>query len=154
MEPLAEYLISSKTMMLAPAIDIRGGTIVYEVERVIHVSKTPLEIIRDNCCRGFATYDGRVKAVQRYLFYKHKVPIIIYERMKIAAFPTHSPKKHECHWVFPSHVRSFEKGASENPITYLVMRAGEKLEIPVSIHTVSKQYYRTNHLLHAFGTEW
>lgn len=80
-------------MMLAPAIDIIGGTIVDEVDQTFQVIQTPLEIIHVNCYRGFATYDGRVKAVQKYLLYKHKVPILIYERAEIAAFPTHSPKK-------------------------------------------------------------
>jgi competence protein ComK len=152
MKTTSEYIITVDTVMLAPAFEVEGGTIVHEKEQILYVKQSPWEIINENCFLGFSSYDGRVKAAKKYLNCDKKVPVLIYEREQIAAFPTRSPTHHLCHWVFPLHARAFIKEPGEKNIVILQTRHGEKVRLPVSHYIALKQMHRTYHLLHTLDT--
>jgi competence protein ComK len=147
METTNEYTITGKTMMLAPALRMEGGTVVYEEEKTFFVTQTPTEIIHENCFRGFATFDGRVKAVRKYFHFEKKVPVLVYEKNRIACFPTHSSKNHLCHWVFPTHIRVMEKDPLTTGFTLIHTRNNKMLRLPISSYVAGKQLGRTDHLL-------
>ncbi|SDO39027.1 competence protein ComK [Alkalicoccus daliensis] len=151
MKTTTEYRISSDTMMLEPARQIDGGTIVHEVNRTFHVSQEPKDIIHANCYLGSSSYEGRVKAVRKFLMYLKRTPVLVYEKTGIITFPTHASNHLNCHWIFPAHIRTFQKSPTKPGVTCLFMMNGQVLEVPVSEHTVSKQYYRTNHVLRFFA---
>lgn len=151
MNTTTKYRISADTMMLEPARQLEGGTIVHEVNGSFCVPQDPRDIIHDNCYQGSSSYEGRVKAVRKFLMYLKRTPVLVYEKTGIITFPTHASDHLNCHWIFPAHIRTFQKSLTESGKTELFMMNGQTLTVPVSEHTISKQYYRTNHVLRYFA---
>ncbi|PRO67048.1 competence protein ComK [Alkalicoccus urumqiensis] len=139
------YIVSDATQLLRPAARPEGGTMVVEKGRTFHVEESPFAIIRRSCHYGFASYEGRVKAVMYFLKYRQKIPVLLFEQKGIAAFPTHSPTSRECCWIISQHLHQVEDRAGG--ISRLWMRDGTSEDLPVSPVTVQNQYTRTLHVL-------
>ncbi|WP_444684954.1 competence protein ComK [Alkalicoccus luteus] len=141
------YRITCDTQMLTPAVHEQGGTIVQETTRTLHVYQTPLQIIEENCWRqGYATYKGRIDAARNMLNYQKRVPVVINGR-DTACFPTHSPNRHECAWVFTSHISMFTEEPLPEKLATAITWNGTRMPLNISLHTAEKQFNRTNNLL-------
>ena len=97
---LSHYDINRDTIALIPATHPDYSTIVWEKDQILHVRKTPIQLIKKGSLEGGAEYDGRRAAVTYKTGIQSKVPIPINPFEQIYAFPTHSPKLFECTWLF------------------------------------------------------
>lgn len=142
-------LITKKTMAIAPAYDLEHESIIYEVDRTFFSKKRPLEILDDACICRCSTYEGRIRAVRRKLGHYKKTPLMISPDEMLYAFPTKSPERYDCIWVFPRHVKDWRE-AGENA---LMVRFFNGLEITVncSSYTFKRQKEKTADCLMHFS---
>ncbi|WP_138419866.1 competence protein ComK [Aquibacillus sediminis] len=143
---LIDYHVNEQTIALLPATHIDYDTIVLEVGRKLYVKKTPLQLIKQACLAGGASYDGRRKAVIYQMGVKRKVPIPICPQRKLFAYPTQSPSEFNCHWIFYHHVQSIRPNLSiKNPDikTIITFKNGEQIFMNESYYVFEKQMQRT-----------
>lgn len=134
------YKLNEKTMALAPAKQIEYDTIVYETNRTIYVKQTPLQLIKAACLNNWSTYEGRREAVMHHLGYRRNVPIPIDTDVGIIAFPTHSPRNIDCHWIIYSHVLTIE---SNNIGASIIFNNHHVLPLNISPYILNKQLERS-----------
>src|SRR5690625_4881050 len=75
-------------------------SIVLEKENVYCVRQSPINIIKATCEEDWTTYEGRKNIIAKRLNLPHKTPMMVSQKNKIFAYPTLSPKKYNCSWVF------------------------------------------------------
>lgn len=106
---VSHYLITEHTQAIIPARHLDYQSIVYEQDQEIFVKQRPLSIVKDGCIIGGSTYEGRVIAMQHLLHIRQKLPVPISPHRQIYAFPTESPRNFDCHWIFPSHIKTIKE---------------------------------------------
>lgn len=144
-----DYEVNPRTMALIPARNIDYQTIVLESGRKIHVTKSPLQLIKEACRDGGATYEGRYKAVTHKTGIHKKVPIPISQLDQIYAFPTHSAKQFNCHWIFYHHLKAINLAPHKKSI--ITFCDHQELEIEVSAYVLKQQMLRTAHCFLLFS---
>lgn len=141
--------VGSNTMAVLPVWDVYYNALIKDrIKGDIYVKETPLEVIQKGCLGGYATYEGRKKAVQILLGYTQKPPIPVVPFLNIFAFPTASPTQFDCIWLFPTHI--YETAVHKGHIQ-VIFKNGETVNVPISVHTYSKQMERTSHCMTQFG---
>lgn len=148
---LPNYELNKDTITLIPAYHTDYDTIVWERDQQLFVKKPLLQLIREGCMEGGSEYDGRRAAVIHKTGVHSKVPIPINPREQIYAFPTHSPKLHECVWIFYHHIKSFKpnpKQANQSIITFLT---GKDLILDISFTILERQIHRTSYCIVRFS---
>lgn len=148
---LSTYEITSNTLALIPAAQIDYDTIVLEPQGQLHVRKTPMQLIEPACLEGGASYDGRRLAVSYQTGSRKKIPIPINPLDEIYAFPTHSPKQFNCHWIFYHHVKAIKPHHQLASHAIVTFKSGQQLTLPVSYHTLERQMHRTSHCIIRFS---
>jgi competence transcription factor ComK len=88
--------------------------------------------------RYFSTYEGRIQASRYQTSFHRKTPLLVAEN-GIEAFPTMSPLKPECMWIF-NH--SFKSKKHTDKTTILQYDNGVEIIVNASIHTIEKQRSR------------
>jgi len=88
--------------------------------------------------RYFSTYEGRIQASRYQTSFLRKTPLLVAEN-GIEAFPTMSPLKPECMWIF-NH--SFKANKHTDKSTILQYDNGIEVVVNASLHTVEKQRQR------------
>lgn len=143
---LENYEINKHTLALLSAYHPEYDTIAIEPGCEWKIRKKPLQIIKQGCLEGGASYAGRREAVKYLTGAKNKVPIPVNPHEHIYAFPTHSPKQFECCWIFHYHIRSIKEHHFPNQLkgTMITFKNGQQVPIPVSIYTIEKQMQRTS----------
>jgi len=144
-----DYQVNPRTMALIPARNIDYQTIVLEPGNIFHVMQSPIKLIKDACKEGGATYEGRYKAVTHKTGIHKKVPIPISQLDQIYAFPTHSAKQFNCHWIFYHHLKSIKLGTYKKSI--ITFTDYQQLEIDVSAYILKQQTLRTAHCFLLFS---
>lgn len=138
-----DYVVSTRTMAVGPAFEMDGQSKVYERnEDVLVVKDSAMDIISEGCLLGGASYEGRKDAVRYRTGVKRKVPVPMNVFQKIGAMPTHSPRLHNCFWLFPYHIKtiaSHPKNHLHSEITFL---DGQQLHIDVSAYSLRLQKMR------------
>ncbi|WP_100374119.1 competence protein ComK [Bacillus sp. FJAT-45037] len=137
------YDINPHTIALLPAYQPDCDTIVLEGQQTIYVREPALTMIKRACIEGGATYDGRRLAVAELTRAQNKVPISVDTTNQIYAFPTHSPSKLECIWIFYHHVKSFETNVDQPTKTIVHFHETNSLIADVSYPTFERQMQRT-----------
>ncbi|MFD1037198.1 competence protein ComK [Virgibacillus byunsanensis] len=142
---LVNYHINNQTMVLQPASHFEYNTIVYEVNRTLFVNKTAIQLIKAACLSGGAAYDGRRTAVMYQTGANRKVPIPISPSKNIFAFPTRSPSKFDCHWIFYNHIESIKPThtSQKNTKSIFSFKNGQQLAMNESYYLLEKQMQRT-----------
>ncbi|WP_332695163.1 competence protein ComK [Halalkalibacter lacteus] len=141
---LEDYEINRDTVALQPTTHTDYYTIVFERDQILHVKKTPLQLIKPACLEGGASYNGRREAVIYQTGTKSKVPIPISPRENIYAFPTHSPDNFECSWIFYHHVKSIKKDPKIPNQTIITFKNNNTLTLNLSFSSIEKQMQRTS----------
>lgn len=136
---LTNYDINEKTMALRPAAHIDYYTIVQETDCLLYVKKTPLQLIEAACLKGFCSYEGRRTAIVHLTGFKRKVPVPIYPDRNIYAFPTSSPTRFDCIWIFAAHVKSIKHDSA----THILFNNEQELKVNESYKVLNTQIYRT-----------
>lgn len=139
---MKKYVINNDTIALLPAKAIDYSAIAWEVNKILYVRQTPLEIIKSSCLDYGSSYDGRRDAVKHNTPYKKKLPIEVSERKKIYAFPTHATQSFDCHWLFSEHILTIIKNSDKNKST-VHFRNDQMLSLTVSHYVLDKQLHRT-----------
>ncbi|WP_162880676.1 competence protein ComK [Paraliobacillus sediminis] len=115
------------------------------------VQQTPLAIITTNCIAGASTYQGRQKAASKLIGSTRKVPIIIYERAQIYAFPTQTPN-FSCSWVFAKHIDKIiehPQARRKQTQSTIIFRNGTAIDFEESTYQLKTQLTRTLKLYYA-----
>ncbi|WP_368737761.1 competence protein ComK [Bacillus sp. EB106-08-02-XG196] len=103
------------------------------------------------CLEGGSTYDGRRLAVCHQTGAHNKVLIPINPLEGIYAFPTHSPKVHECNWIFYHHGRTFEPHPKNPNKSIITFKNNLTLTLVVSHHTMKKQMHHAAYCVIRFS---
>ncbi|WP_078429806.1 competence protein ComK [Alkalihalobacterium alkalinitrilicum] len=147
---LDHYEINKATSALLPAYHNDYQTTVWEEDQRYYVKKTPLQLIKEACLEGGADYNGRRAAVTHKTGVNSKVPIPVLPHEQIYAFPTHSPKLYECHWLFYHHIKSIHRHPDAPSHTIITFIDSKELLLHVSYYTIEKQLQRTSYCMTRF----
>lgn len=148
---LNDYEVNTKTMALLAVDHWQYSTIVREVDEEFYVKQTPLQLIKEACLAGGSTYEGRRAAVVAQTRNRHKVPIPIHVDQQIYAFPTHSPKQPNCHWLFYQHIASLKMNPNQTSQSIITFRNSNQLKLNVSHYIIEKQMHRTAYCINRFS---
>ncbi|MFC0525320.1 competence protein ComK [Pontibacillus salicampi] len=114
-----------------------------------HLAARHLDILNEACMERGASYKGKKEAVVRYLHMYHKVPIVIDPIFGIVTFPTVSPKRFDCMWIFPLNVLDYEpRDSNEVLVTF---KDHSTLIVPVSYKVFKNQMERAAMCLQHFA---
>lgn len=147
------YKVNEQTVALLPAFHASYCTIVWEIDRILYVEQTPLQIITSSCLHSGASYDGRRSAVIHLTGLKKKVPIPINPENNIYAFPSHSGNHKLCHWLFFNHIVSIEEVSPFKDPEYrsmVVFTNDQKLMMRLTTRVLQMQLYRTSECIRKF----
>lgn len=147
---LNDYVVNAKTMALLAVDHWEYSTIVQEVDEEFYVKQTPLQLIKEACLTGGATYEGRRAAVVAQTRNRHKVPIPIHIEEQIYAFPTTSPKQPNCHWLFYQHIASSKINSNQASQSIITFRNTNQLKLDISHYIIEKQMHRTAYCISRF----
>lgn len=147
-EIYSEYIINEETLALIPAKGNAYRTIVLTTTGELYIKQTPLKIVDKSCLREYTSYEGRRKAVTYLTGFKMKVPIPINTSLNIYGFPTMSPRRYDCIWLFNQHIRHIEDNGkrvtSDKTIQSTVhFINGVELALEVSSNSLQHQRFRT-----------
>ncbi|MDT8863060.1 competence protein ComK [Alkalihalobacillus sp. MEB130] len=148
---LPHYEINRDTTAIFPANHTDYYSIVWERNRIYYIKKTPIQLIRAGCLEGGADFDGRKAAVIHKTGIQSKIPMPIDPNEHIYAFPTHSPKLHECCWIFYHHIRSIKHHPKSHSKSIITFQHHKQLELDISYHTLEKQLQRTSYCIVRFS---
>lgn len=148
---LPHYEINPNTMAILPAYHIDYQAIVWERTQHYYVKKPSLQLIKEACLVGGADFDGRRAAVTYKTGITSKSPIPIHPSEQIYAFPTHSPKLHECHWLFYHHIKSLHRHPDTPTHTIVTFHDEKELLLPVSHYSLERQMQRTSYCIVRFS---
>ncbi|MBB5174552.1 competence protein ComK [Texcoconibacillus texcoconensis] len=146
-----QYDINCETMSLLTAKSTDYDSIVLESDRTLYVRQTPLQLIESACLRGGSSYDGRRIAVMHETGAQRKVPIPINRLENIYAFPTHSPKNFNCHWLFSAHIHKMTPNPKNKKQCLITFTNNEKITLDVSPSVIEKQMHRTSYCIWRFS---
>ncbi|WP_081727776.1 competence protein ComK [Halalkalibacter wakoensis] len=147
---LLHYEINRDTSALFSANHTDYYTIVWERDQLFYVKKPILQLVKEGCLEGGAEYDGRKTAVVFKTGIQNRIPIPINPIEHIYAFPTHSPKLHECSWIFYHHIKTIKR--HHNPHQSLItFKHGKELLLDISYHTLERQVQRTSYCIVQFS---
>ncbi|WP_088034848.1 competence protein ComK [Evansella clarkii] len=150
---LENYRINGQTLAILPAYHIGYQSVVLEGSKTIYVKEKPMKLIESACISGGADYNGSRRAVMCQLDLRRKVPIPVNREKDIYAFPTHSPKQYDCHWLFYSQIfciTPHPDNPQKSQITFINER---RLELDIAPWLLVKQMYKTGYVKTKFGLE-
>jgi competence protein ComK len=103
--------ITKETQALEPTYDHYGNlcTIVHESHETYMVTKSPKQIIEENCSFYGCDYEGRLKSAKQILGIKQMVPIPLSVALGLYTMPTCSPESDKCCWLFLAHMKKIER---------------------------------------------
>jgi competence protein ComK len=103
--------ITKETAALEPTYDHYGNlcTIVHELHETYMVTKSPKQIIEENCIFYGGDYEGRLESAKQILGIKQMVPIALSVALGLYAMPTCSPESDKCCWLFLAHMEKIEE---------------------------------------------
>ncbi len=133
-------------MALLSASHLDYEVIALEEHQKLFVRKTSIDLIKSACLDGGSTYEGRRTAVTHQTGSKQKVPIPVNPLHHIFAFPTHSPRAHECNWIFYHHVHTIQAHSSPEDASIqsiITFKNGQQLPMEESPYILEKQMQRT-----------
>ena len=138
-----DYEINVDTNAIIPINNEKSY--IMEPESEYYVSGSTTDVIEHSCEYFGSSYEGRSIGTYNLLGIQHKIPIIIEESSNIIFFPTASPRRNECFWLSYENITKFDKGNTAKS-TLVEFKSGQKLMVPVSLHSFSNQYLRAGRL--------
>ncbi|MET1015123.1 MAG: competence protein ComK [Paenisporosarcina sp.] len=130
--------IDTDTLVIQPIFENALKTHIITTHGSYTSSFSQLELLNLACMRYFSTYEGRIQASRFQTSFHRKTPLLVAEN-GIEAFPTMSPLKPDCMWIF-NH--TFKVKFHTNKSTLLQYENGIEIVVNASIHTIEKQRSR------------
>lgn len=146
---MTDYQICRTTMALEPITHERYCTKIFDRNGIFFSTQTPKELLEMACYDDGCTLDGKRKAVTYTLRINQKIPLPINTRKNIYAFPTTSPDKFDCIWIFVTHIQEIVSIDKHN--TLIRFKNSEKIIVPVSNYIIEEQRKRTSLCMLRFG---
>jgi competence protein ComK len=137
------YLIDHRTLVLEEIFEEDYKSKIYTTHGSYFSKLVPLVLLNKACIRHASTMEGRRKAASTFFNYPRKTPILI-APYTIGVFPTMSPKKAECVWIF-NHPFQVEQLASGESL--VKFNQGTLFAVKISKHTLLKQQQRLHTML-------
>lgn len=132
------YEIDLSTLMLIGIDDSR--TLVVTLEKDFIVDECAKKII-DNSCKYFgSTLVERIKATQRVVNIRSKVPIIIENSRNIIFFPLKSCREKSNIWISFNNLVRYEK---KDDVTYLYFKENKVQKLDFSYYIIDNQVTRS-----------
>ena len=132
------YEIDLSTLMLIGIDDSR--TLVVTLEKDFIVDECAKKII-DNSCKYFgSTLVERIKATQRVVNIRSKVPIIIENSRNIIFFPLKSCREKSNIWISFNNLVRYEK---KDNVTYLYFKENKVQKLDFSYYIIDNQVTRS-----------
>ncbi|MDO4394468.1 MAG: competence protein ComK [Mycoplasmatota bacterium] len=132
------YEIDLSTLMLIGIDDSR--TLVVTLEKEFIVDECAKKII-DNSCKYFgSTLVERIKATQRVVNIRSKVPIIIENSRNIIFFPLKSCREKSNIWISFNNLVRYEK---KDNVTYLYFKENKVQKLDFSYYIIDNQVTRS-----------
>ncbi len=132
------YEIDLSTLMLIGIDDSR--TLVVTLEKEFIVDECAKKII-DNSCKYFgSTLVERIKATQRVVNIRSKVPIIIENSRNIIFFPLKSCREKSNIWISFNNLVRYEK---KDDVTYLYFKENKVQKLDFSYYIIDNQVTRS-----------
>ena len=138
------YRISESTMALKEALTPEYNVEIHDVDGIFYSTKTPRELLDEACMDRFNTYNGRIEAARKILFYPKKTPLVFGHHDHLSAFPTKSPDAYDCIWIFPKHIKTHVIKGKD---LYVLFQNGQMLKLNCSLYTFQRQRERTANCL-------
>ncbi|WP_312093659.1 competence protein ComK [Niallia sp.] len=139
-----KYRVNENTMLINPIEAIEYYAVAEEVDRKVFVKQTPFEIVKENLLIGGSDFDGRCRSITYKLEMQKKLPMPIIPPRNIYAFPTHSPTKFCCQWIFVEHIEKIFPVKNDKDFKSVIyFKNGEKVYFEVSPHVLDTQLVRT-----------
>ncbi|WP_240257664.1 competence protein ComK [Ferdinandcohnia quinoae] len=146
---MTDYQISRSTMALVPIAHERLCTKIIDRNGIYYSTQTAKELLELACYDDGCTMDGKRKAVTYTLRINQKIPLPINPRKNIYAFPTTSPDKFDCIWIFVTHIQGII--SIDKHKTLIRFKNNEKLIVHVSKYIIEEQQKRTTLCMLRFG---
>lgn len=132
------YEIDLSTLMLIGIDDSR--TLVVTLDKEFIVDECAKKII-DNSCKYFgSTLVERIKATQRVVNIRSKVPIIIENSRNIIFFPLKSCREKSNIWISFNNLVRYEK---KDNVTYLYFKENKVQKLDFSYYIIDNQVTRS-----------
>lgn len=141
MKSVPNYIIHANTMCLVPAKHKNYATIVYEVDRIVYVEDSPMQLIRQTLELHFRIYESVKTTIYKRLGFKKKIPIPIHLTDQYL-FPTHAVDHVDCSWISEQHIAEIRKGTNEQNAR-IVFKNGQTILTPSTRSSLKRQRKRT-----------
>ena len=113
----------------------------------VYYSKKSIKyLLEEVCIRYASTFDGRIRAIQKFMDYRHKTPLIIVPE-EVGAVPTISHLHAECVWLFNHY---YEINVISRNVSEIIFSNGYSIQVNVSKHVLVKQQQRLYSTMEAF----
>jgi len=140
------YLINQDTLALEPVFVGDYQSRIVTMHGVYHSKMSNKSLLEEVCIRYASTYEGRIRAVRKFMGYRHKTPLLIVPE-EVGAVPTISPSHAECVWLFNQH---FEIKVLSRNMSEVIFSNGYSIQVNVSKHVLLKQQERLYSTMEAF----
>jgi competence protein ComK len=142
------YKIGKTTMAIKSEYTTTHSSVIYDLNGQFESKKEVKELLNEACIQRGSTYEGRIKAAKALLSFKNKTPLMICPHECIYAFPTISPEKYQCTWIFLRHVKEYYYRGTK---LFVKFKNEEALEVYSSLHILTKQKQHTLELMFHFS---
>lgn len=132
------YEIDLSTLMLIGIDDSR--TLVVTLEKEFIVDECAKKIIYNSCKYFGSTLVERIKATQRVVNIRSKVPIIIENSRNIIFFPLKSCREKSNIWISFNNLVRYEK---KDDVTYLYFKENKVQKLDFSYYIIDNQVTRS-----------
>ncbi|MGD7043219.1 competence protein ComK [Jeotgalibacillus proteolyticus] len=138
-----DYYISSTTLALLPALDIRYQTVIHDKRGIFYSEKSMKTLLEEACLRCGSRMGGRLDAARCMLSIRNKIPLIIDPFNHIYAFPTHSSKNRQNSWFFLDHIDQIKPFPDNPKQSKIIFFNGQYMIADCSYSTAKEQFIRT-----------
>ncbi|KUP07603.1 hypothetical protein Q75_05085 [Bacillus coahuilensis p1.1.43] len=137
--------LNKHTYAIGPAYHEDFTSMIYTNAGYYFSKHKPVELL-DRFCHKFGnSYLGSITSVRKQLGYNKKTPIIISPEERLYCFPTISPDKYDCLWLFPKYILQQESDKS-----LVMFKNGHSLPLNCSYKTYKDQIQKSSHCLLMF----
>jgi competence protein ComK len=126
------YLINQDFMSMVGHLDRNGKkcTLVNELNRMLLVDKSPLEILEASIRRVGFNLKGALESSKRNLGGIHMHPFMVNPILGIIVFPTKSHKHEDVIWFNPNHIK---RTWGKKKLTIVVFRNGQTIIVHMKL---------------------
>ncbi|WP_075618308.1 competence protein ComK [Paenisporosarcina indica] len=140
------YYINEDTLTLEPVFVDGFQSRIGTMHGVYYSKMSIRSLLEEACIRYASTFDGRIQAIQKFMEYRHKTPLLIIPDT-VGAVPTISHLQAECVWLFNHH---YQINALSPNVSEIIFSNGYTIQVNVSKKVITKQQQRLYSTMEAY----